>query len=213
MNPLLHHHEDHELDSSSHEQQEHLVFLMNELPRISDAAKNLLAEELAKGSVEPAEGLAAVQQVLKAVRAIDMADPIAWGKANPQEGSGMKRMEDIARYKAALILWKKALQSNQSPSKLLGKSFLKLVWKQVREKVLSADADNVTNQKIIQAFEASLFTESEVDVVWTTDLNAALAMRRKLREEKVADRMKQMEHSVSHTIVEMLEENDDEQVN
>ena len=194
-----------------------LVEFMNEQPKISDAAKNLLSEHMARSQIsgqrfEAPQLLNAVQQALKAIKSVDLQDPVAWGHANPQgeQESGLDRMDAIARYKAAYTLWKQAKAKNQSPAKLLGKSFLVITWSQIRSHIeLAQGSENEALVYILNAFEQSFnSTKPETDIIWTSNLYEAIAARQLERQNQASERIKEAERAqeeLREAVIEQLE--------
>jgi len=171
-----------------------------DLPRISDAAKNLLSEELAKAHVElrlpfeaadANEALGAVRIVLQAVNNVKLPSPVDYGVQFPQldAQSGMSRIEELSKYKVAFTLNKKMLVSGQMPSKHMGKIYLQVVWPIVKPSLMQGASKPVEN--VVKALEASFSVENSstlIDVVWTTDLTKALASRHAKRKEEASKR-------------------------
>jgi hypothetical protein len=191
--------------------------LMKEMPKINDAAKNLLAEEIAKATVVDTqigstELLQGIQKVLKAIRSVELVDPVEWGRRNPQKEteSGIERMEEIMKYKASYALWKRVKASGESPAKLLGRTYLILVWNQVKAHVESQKDNPEVVGFIMTAFENSLNDpQREVDVVWTVNMSAAVATRHKERQVQALERARDaqaQQEELRNVIIEQLED-------
>lgn len=177
------------MNSSSSAFDAELVRLMGETPKIVDAAKNLLAQELATSTqFSQSELLSSVQLLLKQIRDVALVDPVEWGLGTPQleSQSGLERMDQIMKYKAAYTLHKQCQAKQHSTCKLLGRSFLGSVWPQVRASLGTGGGPAMA--LVIQ----SLVGEGEgASLVWEQDFNAALARRQAQRVEQAKLREEQ----------------------
>jgi len=172
--------------------------LMEELPKIKDAAKNLLSEQLARQAVaeqrvDANELLPAIQKVLKAIKSVPLLEPTEWGRRNPQEPneSGVDRIEKLVTYKAAFMLWKRAKSAGASPSALLGRSFLVTIWPQVKDEIGKSESPSPALELVVKAFEESLTSTNVLSLVWTTDMKETVALRHKERKDQAEQRLRQ----------------------
>jgi hypothetical protein len=207
--------------------------LMNETPKITEAAKNVLSHELAKLTVNTSEKaedsrkvvvfdapelLSSIKLVLKCITNLQLEDPLEWGRKNSQkpEQSGIQRIEEITKYKAAYALWRRAKNAGQSPSKLLGKTFLQIIWTQVRHEVLTPVQQPITSTRknetllfVVEAFERSLDDQNiDSQLIWAADINKVVATRHKERQEKAVERLQEAERAQEefrNDVVEQLE--------
>jgi len=186
--------------------------LMKETPKISEAAKNLLSEVIANCAVkkvdfDPVEALGTVQLVLKGIRSMPLLEPSEWIRKNPQEDeqSGLERMEQVTRYKVSYALWKRSTSSGQSPSKLLGRSFLQVVWPQVRQYVEKKHPQNSTTETILEAFQSSLTDVKDLDVSWARNMIEVVEQRHQERKKQAEERMERAQDHLKAEIMEQLE--------
>lgn len=174
-----------------------LTRLMEEKPKVVDAAKNLLAQIMATNSPDVSafsqqELLQGIQRVLKSVRNLKMMHPVEYFNANPQldSQSGVARIEQVMHYKAAYTLHLQAQNKQQSSCKLLGKSFLVLVWPQIEQNLKPSSADDAI-QFLLQEFARS-FNEQD-ELVWAQDMHAIFAQRQQTRVEQAKLRLEEEE--------------------
>jgi len=182
---------------------------MEEKPKINDAAKTLFAVLVAKEKssitetgFEAAAVLLGIQSLLKALKTIDLLDPIEWGRENPQleAESGFERLQGITRYKAAFSLWRRAKSANKSPSQLLGKSFLLIIWDQYKSYVLKT-VESEIGLLVLAALGQSLKHEdNDLAVVWEMDLGSALSQKQKVRKEQAQQRADEEQESLRNEI-------------
>ncbi|KAH9248330.1 hypothetical protein BASA81_014004 [Batrachochytrium salamandrivorans] len=192
-----------------------LLRLMNETPKIVDAFKNLLAQELATSTqFSQSELLSSVQLLLKQIRELVLIDPVEWGLKTPQleSQSGLERMDQIMKYKAAYTLHKQCQTKQHSTCKLLGKSFLGLVWSQVSTSV--GNGGGPAMELVIRVMSQSLVDaggSNEKSLVWEQDFNAALAWRQAQRVEQAKLREEQaLKQGLTNALIMEGEEEEEE---
>ena len=198
-----------------------LVDLAEDLPRISDALKNLLAHEVAAAHVEqrqpfgaagPAQSLAAVRAVLQAINSAKLPTPHDYGVLFPQPDSqsGLDRMDEITRYKVAYSL-SRSLPPTQLPSKMLGRKYLRTIWPLIRPGIWGNDAseltdENLVRRKVVEAIDASLKADSvePTDLIWNSNLGTALEHRHAKRKQDAAQRAARDEEHVRDSVRDAL---------
>eukprot|EP00927_Polykrikos_kofoidii_P026736 TRINITY_DN23763_c0_g1_i1.p1 TRINITY_DN23763_c0_g1~~TRINITY_DN23763_c0_g1_i1.p1 ORF type:complete len:260 (+),score=46.35 TRINITY_DN23763_c0_g1_i1:76-855(+) len=191
--------------------------LMEELPRIESALKNFLSLRLAEARTadKPADANAApsssavqgcARVVLKALNALVLPPAPQWSSQYPQgaQESGCDFMERIAHYKVVQALWERCQRAGQKPAKLLGRSALRVVYREVTTQLSSglassaAAAGSSTEHllEFIEQFGATIdaaaaenAAEGDASLVWTSNMNATLAARQSARKEEAAKRV------------------------
>jgi hypothetical protein len=143
--------------------------LVNEVPKLGDACKNLVAMLSAKSiptedPVPVTELLSCARVLLKQLNAHVLVDVVEWGSLHPQgELTAMKRIDQLREYKVVHALRAKAETMGGKVSKLFGKSFVLWsgCWKEVRRACNTAEvrpkdvADDVW-AVFLDSFELSL---------------------------------------------------------
>jgi len=158
---------------------ERFSFCMNEKPNIDVAVRNFLAIQLAKPSApkkakennigkadnkkEPEEPLdpIGVQRVcgsiLRNVNSVELLPPGEWSIKVPQgeTQTGLDRIDQITEYKVLYTLSTALTRKEKKITKALGKSMLRLVWPEVREKVITeCDAKAVGTKQQVSTYDA-----------------------------------------------------------
>ena len=122
--------------------------LVDEVPNLGDACKNLVAMLSAKSmpTEEPVpvtELLSCARVLLKQINAHALVDVVEWGADHPQgELTAMQRIDQLREYKVVHALRAKAEKMGGRVSKLFGKSFILWsgCWKEVRHACMTPDA-------------------------------------------------------------------------
>ncbi len=151
------------------------------------------------------------QQVLEVARCIlkavnshnfSVQDTVAYSMAE-KPGTSEKKKEELLELSVVARLWNGLVQSEQKPSRFLGRRALKLAWKEmtVEETLPSKDEETTERQKEwLKQFETLLFataqplpSDTAVDddsaLLWAADGGAAeLAKRRQRRLDAAKER-------------------------
>jgi len=129
-----------EFKSESAEFDTEVALLVEELPKLDAAMKNIIAllsgkSTLTNEAIPALELLSCARVVLKALNAHELVDVVEWGAKHPQgEQTAMDRITQLTCYKVVRALRIKAQGMGGKPSKLFGKSFILWsgCWKEVR---------------------------------------------------------------------------------
>ena len=142
--------------------------LVNELPKLDSAMKNMVALLSAKSiltndSIPALELLNCARVILKCLNEHHMIDVVEWGSLYPQgpTQTAMERIAQLTQYKVARALRSKAQQMGGKPSKLFGKSFILWsgCWNDVRRRCESmppAEVPDDVFNLFLDTLEASL---------------------------------------------------------
>ena len=153
--------------------------------------------------------LAIAKHILKATNEHTLPPPAAWAAANPQgeEESGADRIDALTNYKASFALVAEAHgKPGAKVTKLLGRSLLRHTrcWDDsLRERCATELAALRYPPSTVEAFLAawgdSLWADADSDLqlVWAVDLQAALQARQRARQQEVADRRDRIDSSQS----------------
>jgi len=153
--------------------------------------------------------LAIAKCILKATNEHMLLSPAEWAVAHPQgeEESGASRIDALTNYKASFALVAEARSKpGAKVTKLLGRSLLRHTrcWEDaLRERCASELAalryPPSTVDAFLNAWGDSLWADadSELQLVWEVDLQAALQARQRVRQQEVAERLDRMESSQS----------------
>jgi hypothetical protein len=193
--------------------------LVNEVPKIDTAVKNLIAKFLShpENADFYTESITSAKILLKEFKEVtrSLDNTIDWGTKNaqPENQSAEDRLSDIAKYKAVLFLCTKV----DKPSKVFSKSFFSWskCWPALKEKVLTKGAETFTPgtsaHDIFLAFigEFALAVEEETyvdsDLVWAIDFTQALQKRQQRRTDLAKGRGTSSLHDeVRDAVVEEL---------
>jgi hypothetical protein len=196
--------------------------LKEDMPRITDAAKNLTAilagnefaraDKRAAGSssssdapLEIADLLQVARIVLKHINAYTFPEPSTWAADNPQgpEETAMQRVETLTNYRAAHALASHASSQGAKLTKLLGRKFLRATfsWAAIRESINADSALRAFPRATVEAFlkgwgeaiDSEAGAAGDVaELVWEADLPAALQERRLARQQEVTERLERM---------------------
>jgi len=202
---------EHPLDAAMEE-------LKSDKPRITDAAKNLVAmlaaADLARGlgredeqPHEIASLLAIAKVVLQCVNNYVPPTPDVWAAAHPQgdDEKGSDRIETLTHYRAAHALHSQATAAGAKPTKLLGRSYLRATrcTDDVAARVRAECADGTrfpahTVSSFLDGWTQSVSAEDDDSaLVWAADFNAALQARREARAKEAAERADRMKEGDS----------------
>ncbi len=152
------------------------------------------------------------QQVLEVARCIlksvnsytfPIQDTVAYSMAE-KPGTSDQKKEELLELSVVARLWNGLVQSEQKPSRFLGKRALKLAWKKMNmEAALKASDDETILERQtewLQQFETLLFasiqplpsdvqTDDDAALLWAPDGGAAeLAKRRQRRMDAATER-------------------------
>jgi hypothetical protein len=187
--------------------------LSSEKPNISEAIKTLIAQELAKSKIELRSAFGAIESdgqnetlkagglFLRTINGMVLISPEEWTRFNPQgdDQTGIQRMDEIATYRAAFALWKRAKDTQNKPSLLLGREFLTIIWNQLETKLNEIIIplpvkDAVVVREFINAIKNSLIIVNEqTEVVWAVNVEKVLADRHIKRVDNAKQRLKERE--------------------
>lgn len=194
--------------------------MKEEVPRIDAALKNFLSLKMAEGlsaadaagshtegalSQQAAMGCARV--LLKALNAADLPPAPEWGQRHPQaeDERGVDFMDRLSEYKVVRALWTCCRAAGQKPSRLLGRSALRCAYADVALELLArapseAAAAGATEEQLrafVEDFGRSLAEgpaqDAAADLVWATDVKAAVAARQRARVAEAAEREQRAE--------------------
>lgn len=195
----------------------------NDKPCITDAIKNYCTCMAANGlssderqrPPELGDLLAIARIVLRQINAVMLPAVEEWALAHPQgdDESALDRIEKLTRYNAAYLLAKQCRTADTKLTKVLGRQFLLAAdcWDAVR----AASQAELTRQRYASALTSTFLdgwgaaltgldaiTETGQDtgqvaglseLVWATDFQGALEVRRAARNEEVRARRERMQ--------------------
>ena len=151
--------------------------LMQEEPKISEAAKNLFTVRLAEGFADATALHACSKVVLQAITAHEMLPVPQWGLAHPQreQQSAAARIDQLGEYKVRYTVWRMAKTSGARPTKMLGRSWLRSVWADIEPTVLTsernASMDSQHGEGLFEEYVGRFRSELEEDssMFWVSD--------------------------------------------
>eukprot|EP00668_Euglena_longa_P011149 GGOE01013531.1.p1 GENE.GGOE01013531.1~~GGOE01013531.1.p1 ORF type:complete len:320 (-),score=47.89 GGOE01013531.1:280-1239(-) len=164
---------------------------MNEVPKVSEAMKNFFTIKLAEGFTNASSLQVLAKLVLNAINGFTMLLPEKWAQKHPQRAdqSGRNRLDEMGHYNVHYAMWL-AVKKNPDAkvTKLFGRTFLKQIWQDLKERILAAGAPSGFDDlfpPFLSAFEEELEEDSQHSLVWTSNFAAALACRQRARQEVV----------------------------
>lgn len=143
--------------------------------------------------------------LLRELNALDLPSSPEWSQQHPQGAteSGFDFIARIGDYKVVQVLWQRCKDAGQKPAKLLGRSALRLAFPEVKQRLLAdpaaavaaagAGASEEQLRLFVDAFGDAISAEpgDEVaELVWATNLQAALAERQRARKAEAEERLK-----------------------
>lgn len=173
----------------------------------SEADKGTSGAKSVAASATALQGCARV--VLKSLNALDLPPAPQWGLRHSQgeEESAVAYMTRLGQYKVVQALWSRCRAADQKPAKLLGRSSLQFAFPEVSTQILadlaacasSARATEEQLREFITGFASTLIDDSsamatddgpsDTELVWATNMAAALAARQEARKSQAAERV------------------------
>uniref|UniRef100_A0A7S3PIT5 Uncharacterized protein n=2 Tax=Aplanochytrium stocchinoi TaxID=215587 RepID=A0A7S3PIT5_9STRA len=225
--------------------------LLEEKPCIDAAVRNFLAILLAPHSRSklPDENGERIEQldkldiqrvcgsILRNINAVELLSPPQWCLKVPQkeEQTGLNRMEQIGDYKVLYAACSALSKSSSKITKNLGVSMLRLIWHDVRDKVIAECKTKKigTEEQIVELlslYESSFledeeklssFQEASTDnepttkvkdkemeeLVWAVDFKAVLNSRQQKRKVEAKKRMDDIDNEIRETVTNTLTDN------
>ena len=177
--------------------------LMKEVPKITDAAKNMFTVLLAECFADATALHACSKVVLQSITAHEMLDTPQWGLEHPQgeQQAATARIEQLGEYKVRYTVWKTAKASGSRPTKLLGRSWLRSVWADIEPSVLTdvrkAEMDALHGEGLFAEYVTRFRTELEDDgsMFWVSDFDRVLRSKAAERQARAAARLKAQEEA------------------
>lgn len=177
--------------------------IMEEEPKISEAAKNLFTVLLAEGFADATALHACSKVVLQGITAHEMLQVPQWGLEHPQgeQQTATARIEQLGEYKVRYTVWKMAKTSGARPTKMLGRSWLRSVWTDIEPNVLTstrkADMDAQHGEGLFEQYVERFRSELEDDssMFWVADFDQVLRDKAAERLSRAADRLKAQEEA------------------
>mmetsp|Transcript_3305 Transcript_3305/g.5163 ORF Transcript_3305/g.5163 Transcript_3305/m.5163 type:complete len:237 (+) Transcript_3305:23-733(+) len=193
-------------------------------PKIDAAVKNMISQYLAQiqtgdehtatatATVSAQEVIAAARLILKEINNFTLLDPVEWGQQYPQDesSSSVDRLDEIARYKAALYMKEKADASGLKASKSFGRKYLiaTRMWSVILPRLsepsdLTAGLSNEVLKALLDVFSQSLSTgggEGDAELVWCQDIPAELRARHQRRVAAAADREEKYKRELAEAV-------------
>lgn len=154
--------------------EKHCKSIMDDLPKVDTVLKNIIslyhATHAEAYADELSEVIAVARMISKTYNSYVLLDICTWGDKNPQNNqNGLERVEDIAKYKAALFIREKLVSSKIRLTAATGKKYIIWtgIWPQIKSNIQTHEVMESLNPRVRQYFLAifDLIFESKLYLV------------------------------------------------
>lgn len=151
--------------------------ILDDSPKFDDALKNLISMCSASAKSTNKNDFATILEIAKIIsksyNSHSLLDLGEWTSINIQsEQSSVERLEQIARYKAALYIRVKMINSNVKFSKGLGLTYIRwtLLWPNLKENILKSfdNSDKILSRRVCEYFMLLLDLTISGKMLYTT---------------------------------------------